>query len=106
MTLRIVLLRTEIGNPGYDAGGALRSFGRTGTGADEAKPSAGLNMTKYPLRSRDSVYPSSHKREYACSTVIVLTPSSSASSLFDGSLLLYGNTPDVMSSLICRYICR
>jgi len=46
--------------------------------SETGKQSAAAKLTKKPLRSRDSRYPSSHRMASACSTVMTLTPVSLA----------------------------
>ena len=46
--------------------------------SETGKQSAAAKLTKKPLRSRDSKYPSSHRIASACSTVMTLTPVSVA----------------------------
>ena len=94
-TRRIVLASDGNGNsssvPCRES--ARRSFSASETG----KQSAAAKLTKKPLRSRDSRYPSSHKMASACSTVMTLTPVSPAIRRLLGSFVPSGYTPLTMS---------
>ena len=97
-TLRIVLASREKGK----SSGAVREArmssrdGRFGTEAEETVPP---KDTIIPLRGFDSRYPSSQSRESACSTVIILTPSSADITRLEGSFAPLGQTPLMIS---CR----